>query len=628
MHKRFVSFIIIIAICLGTSFAPAAAAVEGLSNFEFINQYTEGQFKDVLPNDWFAANVELGVRYGLINGTSATTFSPNNYLRISEAIKIADCIHSIYYTGSANFEASSPWYQTYVDYALKNGIIGADYKDYSAYITRKEFARILANSLPDEALAAINKVDDDAVPDVKTSDTYGPAVYKLYRAGILTGNDKQGTFSPNSYILRKEVAAIATRMVDPGLRRSVTLSSSSVLSAEDLYAKCSPAVFYIEVYDRNNYILGTGSGFFVTSTGVAVTNYHVIEGASSAVIRTSTGEQFGVKGVYDYSEELDLALLQIDGSGFAYLEIGDSKNLSTGATIYTIGSPLGLENTMSVGIISNANRILDGSRFIQISAPISPGSSGGALLNTAGKVIGITSALFVQGQNLNLAIPIDLIANLDQNSGMVQLSSLMPAAKLTMDKDMVSIERGKSAVIMISENVSEYITIQFTVRDSSIVSCSWGEWIDYTSIPLTIYGLSSGTTSILIELLDDYDNVLASSTITVYVTASSTSYYYEGYYPVPDYGSFAGAPVFRKFTTSTGTSYYYRLIDLPSDAGLTVEGYVDLLLSNGFSYSTGFVSDEGYTVVVYTNPTYELDVFFSLSDLLYDTCIVIMIIPY
>ena len=86
--------------------------------------------------------------------------------------------------------------------------------------------------------------------------------------------------------------------------------------------------------------------------------------------------------------------------------------------------------------------------------------------------------------------------------------------------------------------------------------------------------------------------------------------------------------MFRKFTTSTGTSYYYRLIDLPSDAGLTVEGYVDLLLSNGFSYSTGFVSDEGYTVVVDTNPTYELDVFFSLSDLLYDTCIVIMIIPY
>ena len=277
----------------------------------------------------------------------------------------------------------------------ENGIIGADYKDYSAYITRKEFARILANSLPDEALAAINKVDDDAVPDVKTSDTYGPAVYKLYRAGILTGNDKQGTFSPNSYILRKEVAAIATRMVDPGLRRSVTLSSSSVLSAEDLYAKCSPAVFYIEVYDRNNYILGTGSGFFVTSTGVAVTNYHVIEGASSAVIRTSTGEQFGVKGVYDYSEELDLALLQIDGSGFAYLEIGDSKNLSTGATIYTIGSPLGLENTMSVGIPTN--RILT-SRFIQISAPISPGAAEEPF-NTAGKVIGITSALFVQAES-------------------------------------------------------------------------------------------------------------------------------------------------------------------------------------------------------------------------------------
>ena len=186
-------------------------------------------------------------------------------------------------------------------------------------------------------------------------------------------------------------------------------SSSAELTAEQIYAKCSPAVFFIEVYDRAGRSLGTGSGFFVDSDGTAVTNYHVIKGAASAKVKLASGNKiYSIDGVYDYNIKNDWAVVKIDGKGFSYLELDESEVVG-GATVYAIGSPLGLDNTISQGLISNTNRVLDNVRFIQTSAAISGGSSGGALINKLGKVIGITSAGFPGGENLNLALPISVI---------------------------------------------------------------------------------------------------------------------------------------------------------------------------------------------------------------------------
>lgn len=129
-------------------------------------------------------------------------------------------------------------------------------------------------------------------------------------------------------------------------------------------------------------------------------------------------------GVYDYDVERDIALIKIDGNGFSYLETADSDDIKAGATVYAIGSPLGLSNSISQGIISNTNRIISGQDFIQTSAAISNGSSGGALINTNGEVIGITSgeaaqstsAGTVTGQNLNLAIAINYIDSMKKSS--------------------------------------------------------------------------------------------------------------------------------------------------------------------------------------------------------------------
>ena len=205
-----------------------------------------------------------------------------------------------------------------------------------------------------------------------------------------------------------------------------TKPTRPVLDSEDVYAKCSSSVFYIEVYDANGAAFASGSGFFIDNSGTAVTNFHVIDGAHSAKITLKSGEVYNVKGVYDYSIENDWAVLQIDGSGFDCLTIGDKATVVGGAKVYALGCPLGLQDTFSDGMISNANRVVDGVTYIQISAPISHGSSGGALINKYGEVIGICSAGFVDGQNLNLAIPITAIEGYSRSS-LTTLAELFPA---------------------------------------------------------------------------------------------------------------------------------------------------------------------------------------------------------
>lgn len=178
------------------------------------------------------------------------------------------------------------------------------------------------------------------------------------------------------------------------------------LSAEQIYAACSPAVFYIELYDGAGNATGSGSGFFIDDKGTAITNHHVIEGASSAKIQMSdSGDVYDITGIYDYSKENDWALIQVDCTGNKYLTVGDDSTIVGGATVYAIGSPLGLQNTISQGLISNPKREVGKTTYIQISAAISQGSSGGALINKYGEVIGITSAGADEGQNLNLALP-------------------------------------------------------------------------------------------------------------------------------------------------------------------------------------------------------------------------------
>ena len=188
--------------------------------------YFPGQFTDVPENEWYTDYVVSVYQLGLMVGTATDVFSPHKEVSLAQAITMAARIHSIYTTGQDNFVQGKVWYQVYVDYAYENGIIDSAYykADMTRSATRAMFAEILANALPDEALPAINSFADDCLPDVKMKDDCAPFVYKLYRAGILTGSDLQGSFLPNSYIKRSECAAIIVRMAETTARRVFTLA--------------------------------------------------------------------------------------------------------------------------------------------------------------------------------------------------------------------------------------------------------------------------------------------------------------------------------------------------------------------------------------------------------------------
>ena len=300
------------------------------------------------------------------------------------------------------------------------------------------------------------------------------------------------------------------------------------LTPEQIYARCAPAVFYVEIYDESGWCIKTGSGFFLNSDGLAITNYHVISGAASASITVSdTGTVYPVAGVYDYSVEEDWAVLQIDGDGFQTLEIGDPGYDVGGATVYAIGSPLGLQNTISSGIISNPARVDGGMTYIQMSAAISPGSSGGALLNKYGQVIGITSATYSDGQNLNLAIPMTYLANIDTTDySPLHDSKHGPTGTLTLSDYKLNLGLGSTAsvtVTAIEHNCEDTVSVRYAIGDEEIVSCSWGGWVgdDNTLIvtprkigntDVTVYFLISGT-----------DIILDVKTVSVTVTAEGSS---------------------------------------------------------------------------------------------------------
>ena len=411
MKRRIISFTL--AICLALCLTLSAFGAASLSNFAILRTY-EDQFTDVSPDDWFYDGVRNAYEYGIIDGTSDDTFDPTESLTIAQTIKLAAFLHKGYYTGEMGFDEGSPWFDVYVDYALDNGIIGGTYSNYNAAATRSDFVIIIAGAMPEEALTPINRIADGAIPDVMEYYSYGYDVYLLYRAGILTGMDSEGTFNPSRTLRRSEAATMVARILKAELRQSFNLANP--LTAEQIYKMASPAVFYVEMFDSDGRLFKTGSGFFISASGLAVTNFHVIFGGYDAKVTLDNGEVYDVLGVYDYVGKQDMALIQVDIENAPYLICADSSAIQTGERVYALGSPLGLQGSFSEGIVSQALRQIEGVEYIQLDASISSGSSGGALLDAAGRVIGVTSATVVSGQNLNLAMPINILNSLSRDS--------------------------------------------------------------------------------------------------------------------------------------------------------------------------------------------------------------------
>lgn len=168
------------------------------------------------------------------------------------------------------------------------------------------------------------------------------------------------------------------------------------------------AVVSIVMSDKDGNPIAQGSGFLVSKDGLILTNYHVIAEGTSALVKLPDGAFYIVDGVVAFDKARDVAVIKAHGENFGTLTLGDSDRVQVGQEVVAIGNPLSLESTVSNGIVSSIRTVEDeGGKYLQITAPISPGSSGGPLFNMAGEVVGITTMYIKGGENLNFAIPIN-----------------------------------------------------------------------------------------------------------------------------------------------------------------------------------------------------------------------------
>jgi S1-C subfamily serine protease len=182
------------------------------------------------------------------------------------------------------------------------------------------------------------------------------------------------------------------------------------LTVPQIVKKWNESILLVKSIDKNGNVLGQGSGFVINENGIIATNYHVVKSSHSVLIQFVNGKSYQEVSLIAGYPSNDLAILYIEeDESFLPVILGDSDNLQIGEQILAIGNPYGFENTISDGLISGIREIAD-FKLLQITAPVSPGSSGGALFNMKGEVIGITSiGSQWDAQNLNFAIPINLL---------------------------------------------------------------------------------------------------------------------------------------------------------------------------------------------------------------------------
>lgn len=193
------------------------------------------------------------------------------------------------------------------------------------------------------------------------------------------------------------------RCIVEGCSHSYTENYSlPTYTATELYHQSTQYVGEILVYDKSGAELGLASAVVIGEDGKILTNYHVIDGAYSGTVALG-GKTYTIQSVLAYDETIDLAILQINATDLTAAKVC-KKPVQTGETVYAMGSSRGLTNTYSQGIVTHADRELDGVTYIQHDASITHGNSGGALINVYGEVIGINTWGVSDSQNLNFAV--------------------------------------------------------------------------------------------------------------------------------------------------------------------------------------------------------------------------------
>lgn len=251
--------------------------------------------------------------------------------------------------------------------------------------------------------------------------------------GTLTlGGLYQMALDALSFSYRDGSATVLERLIAEGCVSSSAANAlgllNTALTARQAADRCTAAVFCFQGYAEQEEIdqaapSTDASGFFISADGLAVTNYHSIDGSIYATATLTTGDVYPVERVLYYDADADIAVIKVsqtalkgsDTSAFAFLEMVGTAEARPGDTVYTISNPLGMGLAISSGIISAVNRPVTGYALpcVMNTADISHGSSGGALLNVYGQVIAVTTGAYTYGNNMYVAVPVDTLLTAD-----------------------------------------------------------------------------------------------------------------------------------------------------------------------------------------------------------------------
>ena len=265
------------------------------------------------------------------------------------------------------------------------------------------------------------------------------------------------------------------------------ITAANAQSPQQIAKKALASTVLLVMEDANGQPLSLGSGFFIRSGQVA-TNLHVVKGASRGYAKlVGQKTKYDIEGITAVDAKRDLVILKISVPGAQIISLGDSDMVQVGAPIYAVGNPRGLEGTFSQGIISSIRKV-GTDKILQLTAPISPGSSGGPVLNDKGQVIGVSVATFRGGQNLNFAIPSNYLMALKSRIGLPKPLSDSKAAKT--QRSILDDLGGRSA-----EGVAA-------------VSFAWNQNENHSKIGLYHYLYTGYTFSLRNQLRESVKNVV------------------------------------------------------------------------------------------------------------------------
>src|SRR6478672_3783731 len=253
--------------------------------------------------------------------------------------------------------------------------------------------------------------------------------------------------------------------------------SSSVYAQDqlpDLVRRIKPSAVAIETFDARGEKLTRGSGFFIDRDRV-VTNRHVIDGAYRAEVHLNSGNSFPVKSVLGVDAEGDVALLKVDAPANQVRPLSlDRTSPQEGESVVVIGNPLGLEGSVTNGIVSAVRDIPGFGRIIQITAPISPGSSGSPVVNMRGQVIGIATLQITGGQSVNFAIPSERISQLQAGTPMSLTDLLVASGR---NKRAKAVQYFRDGLSFLSKDDCEKAVVAFekAVESDSNYAEAWAQ---------------------------------------------------------------------------------------------------------------------------------------------------------